>query len=174
MLCSEAICIAACCSTSVCIVPPLCSGAARQPSPSPCWGAPDKGRAAAGDGALGLPAVTPAAHAGMGFATLEDGGEHQDIWISPRAAQRVCPPYGASSRPTHGVTSPSLSLLKPCGCPASDSRVYFQGEEGEEEEEREGERKQLFHTNLPGMPVSENLSIANCNLLVCPPQVSHY
>lgn len=55
---------------------------------------------------------------------------------------------------------------------ACDSRVYFGGEQGGEE--REGERNQPVHTNLPGTPVSENLPIANCNLLVCPPQVSHY
>lgn len=50
-------------------------------------------------------------------------------------------------------------------------RMFGQGARGEE---RKGERNQLVHTNLPGKPVSKNLSIANCNLLVCPPQVSYY
>lgn len=147
------------------------------PPPAPAGGHPGLPTKAVGDGAPGLPAVTPAAHAGMGFAPLEDVGTPRHLDFSLRCPTGLPPLWGQlllRSRPTHGVTSPPLSLLKPCGCPACDSRVYFRGEEGEEEGEREGERKQLFHTNLPGTPVSENLSIANCNLLVCPPQVSHY
>lgn len=57
--------------------------------------------------------------------------------------------------------------------PASGSTVYLAREQ-ERKKERKGEINQLVHTNLPGKLVSENLSIANCNLLVCPPQVSHY